>query len=80
MLPVGPTGEVELEAVTGEPSVDDVLPVGTGRVDVYVVPDEMVVTLPEYVLLETPVGPGKLDVLLMLYPVPVPVIGMPPVA
>lgn len=65
MLPVGPTGKVELEAVTGEPSVDDVLPVGTGRVDVYVVAVEMVVTLPEYVLLETPVGPGKLEVLLV---------------
>lgn len=67
---VGPRGEVELEkedGETGEPSVEDVVPpVGTGIVTVKVVPVEMVVTLRvTETLLETPVGPGKLDVLLL---------------
>lgn len=70
IVPVGPTGEVEFEkedGETGEPSVEDVLPpVGTGTVIVYVVPVEMVVMLLDTdALLETPVGPGKLDVLLL---------------
>jgi len=71
IVAVGPTGEVKFEkedGVTGEPSVDDVLPpVGTGSVIVYVVPVEMVTLLVTGTLLETPVGStGKLA------PVPVP--------
>lgn len=63
---VGPTGEVELEkddGVTGEPSVEDELPpVGTGRVTVYVVPIEIVTLRVTDTLLEAPVGPtGKLE-------------------
>ena len=69
VLPVGPTDEVEFEAETGEPSVEDVLllPVCTGKVIVIVVAVDDVVTLPvEYMLLEAPVGPGKVEVLLVL--------------
>lgn len=52
--------------MTGEPSVEDMVPpVGTGRVTVYVVPIEMVILRVTDTLLETPVGPGKLDVLLL---------------
>jgi hypothetical protein len=66
IVPVGPTGDVKLEkedGVTGEPSVEDELPpVGTGRVTVYVVPIEIVTLRVTETLLETPVGPtGKLD-------------------
>jgi len=61
IVAVGPTGEVKLEkedGVTGEPSVEDELPpVGTGRVTVYVVPIEMVTLRVTEMLLETPVGP-----------------------
>jgi hypothetical protein len=65
-VPVGPTGEVEFEkedGVAGEPSVDDELPpVGTGSVVVYVVPMEIVTLLVTDTLLEAPVGPtGKLE-------------------
>jgi hypothetical protein len=49
IVPVGPAGEVEFEKeddVAGEPSVEDELPpVGTGRVTVYVVPIEIVTLL-----------------------------------
>jgi hypothetical protein len=66
---VGPSGEVKLEkddGETGEPSVEDVLPpIGTGIVTVYVVPVEMVTLRVTGMLLETPVGPTKLDVLLV---------------
>ena len=69
IVAVGPTGEVELEkedGVTGEPSVEDVLP-PVERVIVYVVPVEIVTLLVTVMLLETPVGPtGKLE------PVPYP--------
>ena len=69
IVAVGPTGEVELEkedGVTGEPSVEDVLP-PVERVIVYVVPVEIVSLLVTVTLLETPVGPtGKLE------PVPYP--------
>lgn len=63
---VGPTGEVEFEkedGVAGEPSVEDeVPPVGTGGVTVYVVPIEIVTLLVTGMLLEAPVGPtGKLE-------------------
>lgn len=66
IVPVGPTGEVKLEkedGVAGEPSVEDELPpVGTGRVTVYVVPIEMVTLRVTGALLEAPVGPiGKLE-------------------
>ena len=59
-----------MEAETGEPSVEDalLLPVGTGKVIVIVVAvDDVVTLLVVYVLLETPVpvGPGKLEVLLI---------------
>jgi hypothetical protein len=65
-VPVGPTSEVEFEkedGVAGEPSVEDeVPPVGTGSVTVYVVPIEIVTLLLTGMLLETPVGPtGKLE-------------------
>lgn len=65
-VPVGPTGEVKLEkedGVAGEPSVEDELPpVGTGRVTVYVVPIEIVTLRVTDTLLEAPVGPtGKLE-------------------
>jgi hypothetical protein len=66
---VGPSGEVKLEkdeGETGEPSVEDVLPpVDNGIVTVYVVPVEMVTLRVTGMLLETPVGPTKLDVLLV---------------
>jgi hypothetical protein len=66
IVPVGPAGEVEFEKeddVAGEPSVEDELPpVGTGRVTVYVVPIEIVTLLITEALLEAPVGPtGKLE-------------------
>lgn len=66
IVPVGPTGEVELEkedGVAGEPSVEDELPpVGTVRVTVYVVPVEMVTLRVTGALLEAPVGPtGTLE-------------------
>lgn len=66
IVPVGPTGEVEFEkedGVAGEPSVEDELPpVGTGRVTVYVVSIEIVTLRVTDTLLEVPVGPtGKLD-------------------
>jgi hypothetical protein len=66
---VGPSGEVKLEkdeGETGEPSVEDVLPpVDNGIVTVYLVPVEMVTLRVTGMLLETPVGPTKLDVLLV---------------
>jgi hypothetical protein len=66
---VGPSGEVKLEkdeGETGEPSVEDVLPpVDNGIVTVYVVPVEMVTLRVTGMLLEIPVGPTKLDVLLV---------------
>jgi hypothetical protein len=69
IVAVGPSGEVKLEkddGETGEPSVEDVLPpVGTGIVTLYVVPVEMVTLRVTEMLLETPVGPIKLDVLLV---------------
>ena len=66
IVAVGLTGEVKLEkedGVTGEPSVEDVVPpVGAGRVTVYVVPIEIVTFLVTDMLLEAPVGPtGKLE-------------------
>jgi hypothetical protein len=69
IVAVGPSGEVKLEkddGETGEPSVEDVLPpVDNGIVTVYVVPVEMVTLRVTDTLLETPVGPTKLDVLLV---------------
>jgi hypothetical protein len=72
IVAVGPTGEVKLEnedGVTGEPSVEDVVPpVDAGKVTMYVVPVEIVTLLVTGTLLETPVGPtGKLE--------PVPYVG-----
>lgn len=62
---VGPDGRVEFEVgKTGEPSVDEVtLLVGT--VIVYVVPVEIVMLLVTTGLLDTPVGSGRLEVLLV---------------
>jgi hypothetical protein len=70
IVAVGPTGRVKLEEEEGdmgEPSVEDVLaPVGRGRVTVKVVPVEMVLTLRDNdTLLETPVGPARVEVLLL---------------
>jgi hypothetical protein len=66
---VGPSGEVKLEkddGETGEPSVEDVLPpVDNGIVTVYLVPVEMVTLRVTEMLLETLVGPTKLEVLLV---------------
>jgi hypothetical protein len=69
IVAVGPSGEVKLEnddGAIGEPSVEDVLlPVDNGIVTVYVVPVEMVTLRVTEMLLETPVGPTKLDELLV---------------
>lgn len=65
MIVVGPDGRVELETEdgkTGEPSVDEVTLL-VGIVIVYVVPVEMVMLLVITGVLETPVGPGRLEVL-----------------
>lgn len=66
IVPVGPADEVKFEkedGVAGEPSFEDELPpVGTRRVTVYVVPIEMVTLRVTEALLEAPVGPtGKLE-------------------